>query len=91
MPTGFRFFKVNTNIAFSEDRIGIGILVRNHRGIPLFAKALQCTCSFFVDYSELLGVIEGYVVSSSLSAQLIIESDSLLAVSCLSHDGDDLS
>lgn len=44
----------------------------------------------FIEYDEFLGIIEGYVVGSPLSAQLIIESDYILVVSCLSLDRDDL-
>lgn len=65
-------------------------MVRNHLGIPLFAKALQWIDIDSVEYGELLDIIKGYVIGSPLLAQLIIESDSFLAVSCLSLDRDDL-
>lgn len=55
-------------LSFLEDKIGRGIVVRNHLGIPLFAKALQWKGSDFVKYDELLSIIECYVVGSSLSA-----------------------
>lgn len=56
-PLDLGFLKVNTNVAFSEGRIGTTILVRNHLGIPLFANALQYSGSFFVGYGEFLGTI----------------------------------
>lgn len=37
-PPNLDFLKVNFDFAFSEGRIGIGILVRNHLGIPLLLK-----------------------------------------------------
>lgn len=85
-PLSLGSLKVNTDVVFSE---GIGIVVRNHLGIPLFAKTIERQGTDYVEYSELLGIIEGYVFGSPLSARLIIESDSLLAISCLSLDQDD--
>lgn len=46
---------------------------------------------FYVDYGELSGIIEGYVADASLTACLIIESGSLLAISRLSSHDDDFS
>lgn len=83
--------KVNTDVVFLECRIGISILVRKSSRHPLVCQSLQQMDIDFVKYGELLGIIEGYVVGSPLLALLIIESDSLLAVSCLSLDRNVLS
>lgn len=40
MP-GPNYLKVNADVAISEGRIGIGILIRDHLGIHLFGKATQ--------------------------------------------------
>ncbi|KAI5662672.1 hypothetical protein M9H77_21995 [Catharanthus roseus] len=82
------FWRAAQNIL---SQVGTGILVRNHQGIPLFAKALHQLGVDSVEYDELLSIIKGYVVGSPLSAHLIVERDSLLAISCLSWDRDDLS
>lgn len=81
--------KVNTGVAVVESRIGIGIIVRNYLGILLIAEALTCEGRFSSEYGEFLGIIKDYVVGSSLSISLIIESDSLLAISSLSSHVDD--
>lgn len=52
---------MNIDIAFSEHKIGIGILVRNHLGIPFLAKALSPRGRYVVDYGELMGIIESYM------------------------------
>ncbi|KAI5648255.1 hypothetical protein M9H77_34260 [Catharanthus roseus] len=77
----FDYLKINTDISFSENKISIGILVRNNLGIHVLARALHHIKCFTVDYGEPIGIIEGYVIGSSFSSQLIIESDSLLAIS----------
>lgn len=53
-------------------------------------KATQQKVTEYVQYDELLGIIEGYVVGSPLALCLVIKSDSLLAIDCLSLDRDDL-
>lgn len=39
-PTDSGALKINTNVTFSEGKIGIGIFIRNHLGVPLFAKVV---------------------------------------------------
>lgn len=63
-PPDLGILKINTNMSFSEDEIGIGIIVRNYLGIPLSAKCITCPGHFSVDCDELLGIIEGYTGSS---------------------------
>lgn len=59
--------KVNIDVvAFAESRIGIDIIVCNHLDIPLLAKAMTREGKFSIEYGELLGAIESYVVGSSL-------------------------
>lgn len=55
--------------------------------MPLLARALPRQGRFTVYYVELTSVIEGYVTVSSLSRQLIIVSDLLLAIRSLSSMG----
>lgn len=90
-PPDSRYLKVNTDTAFSNHKIGIEILVRNHLGIPLIAKAPHIKADFTVDYRELIGIIKSYVLGSFVSSHLIIECDSLLTIQSLSSQGGDLS
>lgn len=81
-------FKVNTYMAFSDDKIGISILVHNHLGIPLLAKAIPRMGCFKISYGELVAIIEGYVAGSTQGDCVIIESDSLVAIKSL-HSNDE--
>lgn len=54
--------KINTNVAFIEGKTSIGIIVRNHPGIPLLTKAIPRLGCYSVDYGEILGIIERYSV-----------------------------
>lgn len=60
-------------------------------GIPLLAKATPRRGSFFVEFGELLGIIEGYVSRLNYNEMLLIESDSLLAVNSLKNTFIDIS
>lgn len=62
--------KVNTDMAFSESKIGIGIIVRNHLGVPLITICIPIQIISLVEYGELLGIIEDHVASSLLSKPL---------------------
>lgn len=77
-------------MVLSDDKIGIGIIVRNHLGTLLLAKIVAHMWRFRVDYGELLAIIEGYVTGSSLSDRIIIESDSLLAINSLNTIDEDI-
>lgn len=79
------------DVTFSDDMIGIDILVWHHLGTPLLARALLMWGLLYMDYCELMGVIKSYVMGSFLSNQLIIEDDSLLVVHSLSPHGDNFS
>lgn len=68
--TTFSLFFFFFSIRYPEDKIVTGILVHNHLGIYLFAKALYRTGIDSVKYGKLLDYFEGYVVT---------KSDSLLA------------
>lgn len=57
-PVDPKILKINTTMAFSEDKIGIGIIVRNHLGILLLAKFIPRPDSFSVDYGEFQVIIE---------------------------------
>lgn len=46
-PPDHHILKVNTYVAYFESKIGIGILVRNHLGIPLIAKCIPPYLPFF--------------------------------------------
>lgn len=72
--------KINTDVTFAERKIGIGILIQNHLGIPLLAKFVPPAGSFSLDYGEFLDIIRGYMLGMILFATLFIESDSLLAI-----------
>lgn len=78
-------FKDNTNTTFANQKIGIGILIRNSLGIPFWLKLSLGMEGFSMDYAEGLGVIESYASGLSLSDKLIVESDSLLAVRSLTN------
>lgn len=45
---------------------------------------------FSMDYGELLGIIQGYVIRSSISDPLIMRCDSLMAVNSLISVKEDL-
>lgn len=45
---------------------GISIVVHNYMGIPLLAKVMLHMGSFSMEYGEFMGIIEEYVVGSSL-------------------------
>lgn len=77
--------KGNINVSFSEGKMGIDVLVRNHLGIPLLGKTTPHLGRYSVDYGELLVIIEGCIIGSRME----IESDSHIAVNCLSSCGDD--
>lgn len=40
MPSDPGILKINTNVSFTDGKIGIGILIRNDLSIPLMAKSL---------------------------------------------------
>lgn len=80
-PLDLGIFKANTD-SFFGDKIGIGLIIRNHLRIPLLAKCIPRLGSFFVDYGK-LGIIEGHIVSSIFTRRIDIESDSLLAIRSL--------
>lgn len=56
----------------------------------MLAKCISLPGHFFVDYSELLGIIEGYIIGFMSIGRLIIESDSLIDVRRLSSHEEDL-
>lgn len=64
-----RNLKIDIDVSFDKGKIGIDIVIRNHFNIPLLAKALPYLGRFYVDYSELLRIIEGYIASSTLPGQ----------------------
>lgn len=76
--------KINNDATFTKAKMGIHILIRNHLGVHIFAKAVPRQVSFLVDYGELLSIIEGYILGQPYSKKLIVENDSLLAVKNLS-------
>lgn len=43
--------------------MGIVIIIRNYLGIPVVSKCISRSAHFFVDYDELLSIIEGYIAS----------------------------
>lgn len=76
-------------MAYPKDKIGIGIFVRNHLGIPQLAKIIPRIGHFKIGYGKVLGIIEGHVIGSSLGDPIIIERDLLLVVRSLTSHGDD--
>lgn len=44
-PTNYGFLKVNTDLAYSESKISISILVRNHMGFLLLLNAFPVSTS----------------------------------------------
>lgn len=46
-PLYYGTLKINTDAAFLEGTIGLGILIRNHLGIPVLAKAIPWSVIFF--------------------------------------------
>lgn len=82
-PPNVGCLKVNTDVAFSNDKIGIRLIVRNYQGISLLVKVIpRCGC-YTIDYGELLESMERYTESFSLFGKIIVESD-LLTVSPVS-------
>lgn len=75
--------KVNTDVGFTTEKIGIGMIIRNHIRIPILAKGIPHLGSFSIDYGELTGVIEGYIVKTSFTENMLIESDLLTAIRSL--------
>lgn len=75
----FSYGKI-TDVTFSDGKITIGILIRNHLGTPLFTQAILYLGHFSIDYGELISITEGYMTGSSISNLLIVESRSLKAV-----------
>lgn len=65
--------------------------MRNHLGIPLLAKAIPRMGRFTVEYGELLAIIEGCSIGSSLDDRIVIESDSLLVVNSLISNSEEIS
>lgn len=84
-----RTIKIITDLAFSKDKIGIGILVRNHLGISFQAHAIPRKCHFNIDYGEHLTIIENYVIGLSLEECILIENDSLLVIISLTSCDDE--
>lgn len=70
-------------MTFSDNKIGIGIIFRNHLCSLLLAKTVSRIVHFRVDYGEVLAIIEGYITRFSLSNRLVSESDSLLVINNL--------
>lgn len=73
-PSSHGILKVNTDLAFTNNRIGIGILVRNHLAHPTYARRPPVWVAFFCRLLWII-YIEGYVNESSFSHLLIVESD----------------
>lgn len=88
-PLDHDTLKVNTDVAFTEGEIGIYILIRNDLDVLLSAKAVPRYRSFFVDFVELLGIIEGYFLRLPFTGKLHIENNSLVVVDCLTSQFDD--
>ncbi|KAI5663685.1 hypothetical protein M9H77_23008 [Catharanthus roseus] len=51
-PPNSGYLKVNTDVAFSNNKIDIGIPVSNHLRIPLLTKALPRLGHYTIDYGE---------------------------------------
>lgn len=81
----FGTLKINTDIAFSKDKIGIRIITRNHMDIPLLAEAIPRNSNYYVKFGELLDIFEGYVSGMNYNEELLIESDSLLAINSFNN------
>lgn len=76
-------------MAFSDHKIGTGILVCNHLGIPLLGKVMPRMSHFKISYGELLAIIKGYVSGSILGNCIIVESNYLLAIKSLHSTNED--
>lgn len=83
-PLEYEIPKVNTDVTLSSVKINIGLLVRNHLGIPLLAKVMPRIGNFQIDYREFSGVIEEYIVESTSVRNQLIGSDSLITIKSLS-------
>lgn len=49
IPPNRGFLKVKIDVSFSSGKMNVGILVRNHLGVPLLAKAIPRARHFDVD------------------------------------------
>lgn len=58
-PPEYGTLKLNTDAAFANRKIGIGILIRNFLVIPILAREIPRQENFSVHYGELRGIIEG--------------------------------
>lgn len=67
----------------SNGTIDISDSISNYQGIPLLAKTMPHHGRSVLKYVELLNIIKGYSVSSSLSDKIIVESDLLSTSSSL--------
>lgn len=70
-------FQVYKFVVFVGGCFWYRYLVWNHLDIPLLAKYVPRVGSHSIDYGELLGIIESYLVGMALSVRFLIESDSL--------------
>lgn len=61
------------------------------RYTPICTSYSLFGCHFSMDYSELLGIFEGYVIGSLIPGLLIVESASLRAINNLNSCEEDLS
>ncbi|KAI5670611.1 hypothetical protein M9H77_10975 [Catharanthus roseus] len=52
LPPNYGTLKINTDVAFLKDKIGIGVIIRNHMGIPLLAKAIPQHGCFSMEFCE---------------------------------------
>lgn len=59
--------KVNIDVVFTKEKIGIGVLVRNHLCALLLTQVVPCNGCYIFDYGVLLGIIEGYIVGLQFS------------------------
>lgn len=73
-PPDSSTLKINTGVAFVEGKISIGILIRNHLGVPLLAKVVPRYGSFLVDFGE-LGIKKGYILGLPFTERFLIRDD----------------
>lgn len=66
-------FTINTDVAFSEDKISIEIIIRNHLGIFLLAKCIPRPSHFSVDYDELLALLNVILHTPCLLEGLLLK------------------
>ncbi|KAK2642703.1 hypothetical protein Ddye_024466 [Dipteronia dyeriana] len=85
-PPNIVFYKLNTDAAFdvNSQRVGLGMIIRDHLGFVLGASAQTVVANFCPQIAEALAIFRGltFVVESGL-IPVVIESDALEVVNII--------